>query len=314
MHPLLRTPLKETPTLRPLHYREPILAIGSCFTEHISTRLRNARMRVTDSPFGTVYNPASINDQCQRLVGGHAFAEGDLVKTGELWHTWLHHGSYSGTEKQLTLDRLNADFILAHEQALTVQTVLLTVGSAHVYSLKETNRYVANCHKAPAGMFEKHRLTVTECVQALTNAITVLRRRNPALQVLLTVSPVKHLRDGMVENLRSKSTLLLACDAVAQTMADVCYLPVYELVTEELRDYRFYASDMCHPNEMAIDFIWKWFCANALDAETQTFVAEAERMFHLHQHRPLHQDTQAWRAFEAQREAEELRFRERWKL
>jgi hypothetical protein len=314
MHPLLRTPLKETPTLRPLHYRELILAIGSCFTEHISTRLRNARMRVTDSPFGIVYNPASINDQCQRLVGGRAFAEGDLIKTGELWHTWLHHGNYSGTDKQRTLDRLNGDFNIAQEQAVTAKTVLLTVGSAHVYSLKETNRSVANCHKAPASMFEKHRLTVDECVQNLTNAITGLRLRNPTAQVLLTVSPVKHLRDGMVENLRSKSTLLLACDTVTQTMTDVHYLPVYELITEELRDYRFYAADMCHPNDLAVDFIWKWFCANALDAETQTFVIEAERLFQMQQHRPLHPDTQAWRDFEAQREAEELRFQDRWKL
>ncbi len=309
----LRTILKETPRLRPLRFDEQVFAIGSCFTEHISAKLRAARMQVANSPFGIVYNPMSIKDQCQWLSDvERKFAEGDLIKTHELWHTWLHHGVWSGVDAHDTLVKMNEALEAARVAIKSAQTIFITVGTASVYRLETTGRIVANCHKAPGNLFRKDRLSVEDCAEALRAAIAALRLLAPEAQVLLTVSPVKHLREGMVENLRSKSTLLLACEATEKSLKDVYYLPVYELVTEELRDYRFYAADMCHPNELTIDLIWDWFCAQALDSQTQEYVADAERLAALTQHRPLHPETESWRRFEQQKSDAEKKFTEKW--
>lgn len=291
--------------------------MGSCFTDHIAQRLRSARFDVTASPFGTVYNPISIKDQCQRLARGREFAEGELIKTNQLWHTWLHHGSYSGSDRAATLARINQDFLAAFGKCQSARCVLLTVGAATVYSrstdqMLNLEQIVANCHKAPAAQFTKGRLTVEQCSTALVEAVQALRSINPDLMVLLTVSPVKHLRDGMIENLRSKSTLLLACEAATQQLSDVHYLPVYELVTEELRDYRFYASDMCHPSEQAIEYVWDWFKNHCLDTETQEFTHEALRLHAMQQHRALHPDTEDWQRFLRQRDQAEHDFLKRW--
>jgi GSCFA family len=294
---LFRTPLKEKPQMRLIQYSDALFAIGSCFSEHMSERLLRAGFDITQSPFGTVYNPVSIKEQVLRLCGGGKFAEGELIQTNELWHTWQHHGEWSGTDKTEVLAHMNSAFWGAFGKFSHAQQLMLTVGAAHVYTHVETGQIVANCHKAPASMFTKRRLTVQECIDALREAIVAARRINPDIQVLLTVSPVKHLRDGMSENLLSKSTLLLACNEVAATIPNVVYLPVYELVTEELRDYRFYAADMCHPSEQAIEYVWDWFFAHCLSTEAQSLAKEGLRLQKALEHRPLHPDTEAHRRF-----------------
>jgi hypothetical protein len=297
---IFRTVLKEKPQLRPIGGSDRIFAIGSCFTEHITAHLARAGFEVCASPFGTVYNPVNVKEQMVRLCAGEKFAEGELTKTNEQWHTWLHHGAWSGVDKTATLEQINHAFLGAFGKFSGTATALITVGAAHVYELAESGQIVANCHKAPAAHFRKRRLTLTECTDALREAIQAARNVNPDMQVLLTVSPVKHLRDGMTENLLSKSTLLLACTALAETMPKVTYLPVYELVTEELRDYRFYATDMCHPSEQAIDYVWDWFFAHCISAEAQKTATEAIRLKKALEHRPLHPDTDAHRKFQEQ--------------
>jgi GSCFA family len=330
---VFRTVMQERPKLQPLHYRDGICTYGSCFSEHIAARMQSAKLDVTSSPFGIMYNPVSIKEGLRRAVSGVKFAEGELIQTNELWHTWIHHGGYSGTDQAATLARMNEDLNCAYGKLNTARCLVLTVGAANVYELGDRlqaevrsqrgevvsqsvavsqARLVNNCHKAPASMFTRRRLSVQECTQALIEGIEAVRSINPDVQVWLSVSPVKHLRDGMTENLLSKSTLLLACEAVSQTLENVHYLPVYEIVTEDLRDYRFYAADMCHPNELAIDYVWDWFRGVAFDAATQEYIQDASRLHLMQAHRPLHPDTEAWGRFVEGREAAERGFGEKW--
>jgi hypothetical protein len=294
---VFRTILSESPQGHAITHADQVFQIGSCFTDHISDRLKQAGFRVTKSPFGTVYNPVSISDGLLRLVRGEKFAEGALICTHELWHTWQHHGAAAGTDKGLVLKRINEDFDTAFGKLLTANWLIITVGSANVYTLVESGQIVANCHKAPSSLFKKRMLTVEEVETSLSTAIAALTQFNPGLKVMLTISPVKHLRDGMVENLRSKSTLILACAALAQRFEHVHYSPIYELITEELRDYRFYASDMCHPNGTAIDYVWQWFQKTYFGADTQLIADRAMQLNRALAHRPLHAETQAHQAF-----------------
>ena len=306
-----RTTLKEHPVGHRIRHGEGILAMGSCFTEHIGRRLEFAGFDCDLNPFGIVYNPVSVSEGLLRVVSGAKFAEGDLIKINELWHSWLHHGSFSAAAPDVALGRMNDRLARAHMHLRSARWLVLTLGSAHVYGLVESGRVVANCHKAAAQTFEKRRLSVAEITDALRHAIDAARQINPDLQVMLTVSPVKHLRDGMVENQRSKAALLLACADLAEQRSYVHYAPVYELVTDDLRDYRFFDRDMCHPNEVAVDYVWDWFGEVYFDEATAALARETGRLRKALAHRALHRETEAFVQFSKQTEAQISAFRQK---
>jgi hypothetical protein len=284
-----------------VRHTDRLLLIGSCFTEHISQKLFDRKFSLFVNPFGITYNPISIAE-CLRMLfnKNEYFTEEDIFEYDGLWHNWQHHGKYSEPEADLALNGINMCLEHSQERLLRCNRLLITFGTADVFTLRETGKIVANNHKMPITHFTERRLTVSEIVDNLGQILAQLLARQPDLQVVLTVSPVRHARRGMVENQRSKAVLLLACAELASQLVRTTYFPAYELLMDDLRDYRFYADDMLHPAPAAIDYIWHAFTQTYFDTGTQSLCAEIERIIAAAQHRPLHPNTPQHRAFQAQ--------------
>lgn len=270
------------------------LVLGSCFAGHIGGWLRDGKMPVTVNPFGVLYNPASIAQALERLASGHPFEEGELVEHNGLWHSFAHHGDFSGTDKEAVLAGMNAALAQGAEALEKADYLMLTLGTAWVY--ERQGSVVANCHRLPAREFTRRRLGVSEMVELLAGQIG----RWPGKQVILTVSPVIHRGDGLVENQLSKSSLIVAAHELAARFPErVHYFPAYEVVTGELRDYRFYAEDMCHPSPLAVEVVRGRFAESLLAPEAVELIAAAGELRRAMAHRPLHPDGPEYAAFRA---------------
>lgn len=292
-----------------LTHANRLLLVGSCFTEHIGTRLSAGKFDVLVNPNGIVYNPVSIARALSSLLWGefsirpnegrikNSPHSNNLFEHNGLWHSWEHHGVFSKTSKEATEDGIRQ---VQQEAAGFLQKtnyLLLTLGTADVFTLRQSGQVVANCHKAPANWFEQKRLSVSETVQALGDVLSEIKTRLPEIQVILTVSPVRHLRNGFVENQRSKAVLVLACAELCGRYDFMHYFPAYELLLDDLRDYRFYATDMIHPNEQAIDYIWAHFNETYFSPETKRLLDQIEKITSATRHRPFNPDTAEYRAF-----------------
>lgn len=286
-----------------LTHNNRVCLVGSCFTEHIGARLSAGKFTTLTNPNGIVYNPVSIARSLVPDVGATPVSKSpnallpQVFQHNGLWHSWEHHGAFSGPDRQVLLDRLDRSQQEAAAFMQTATRLLLTLGTADVFVLRETGRVVANCHKAPAGWFSQHRLTVHETEQVLADSIQKLKTVVPDLNVILTVSPVRHLRLGAVENQRSKAVLVLACAGLCERFDFVHYFPAYELLLDDLRDYRFYAPDMTHPNEMALDYIWQHVAGVYFPPDTQRLLTQVEKIRQAAAHRPFNPDTDEHRAF-----------------
>ncbi len=293
-----RTILPVQPAPFSIGYEDSLLLIGSCFTENMGERLRAGKFRAKVNPFGIVYNPLSIALCLERLCGDvQPFEEQDLFENAGLWHSWEHHGHFSKPDKKEALGNINAALQTAAGHLKTTNRLLLTLGTAHVFSLRKTGQVVANNHKMPASLFEERRLSVPEMVEALVLVLEKIKLQNADLQVIVTVSPVRHIRNGLVENQRSKATLLLACEEICHTLPFAFYFPAYELLLDDLRDYRFYGPDMLHPSEVAADYIWQFFGDTFFSEDTRRLQARIEKIVTAARHRPFHADTPEHRAF-----------------
>lgn len=268
------------------------LVMGSCFAEHIGGWLRQGKMPVGVNPFGVLYNPASLAAALERLDSARPFTFDDLFEHNGLWHSSMHHGSFSGAERSHVLSAINEALEAGVRQWRQSEYLLLTLGTAWVYD--RDGQVVANCHKLPAREFRRRRMSVAEVVEALSACF----EKHPRKQVGLTVSPVIHRGDGLVENQLSKSTLVVAAhELAARFPGRVHYFPAYEIVTAELRDYRFYADDMCHPSELAIRYVQERFAETVLTPESRELVATAEALRQAMKHRPLHPDSPEYERF-----------------
>ena len=279
--------------------------MGSCFTEHIGAKLAEHKFQVLNNPFGIVYNPISMAQGLERLVAGdQAFTQEALFENAGLWHSWLHHGRFSQPDPEAALAGINQAYQEAVSFLKQTKVLLLTFGTADVFLRTENGQIVANNHKMPAAGFTTRRLSVEEIVTNTLRALQQVKAQNPELQVVLTVSPVRHLRGGLVENQRSKATLVLACAEICVQMPEVHYFPAYELVLDDLRDYRFYAADMLHPSAVAIDYVWQFFVETYLSEKTKQLNARIAKIRAAAQHRPFHAQTPEHQAFvRAQRAA-----------
>lgn len=289
-----------------LTHADRLLLSGSCFTEHIGSRLQAGKFNTLINPNGIAYNPVSM---ARALLWWGEFSihpksgrienlpHHPVFQHNGLWHSWEHHGVFSKPGKQETLDGIEKAHREAAEYLQKTTCLMLTLGTADVFVLNESGEVVANCHKAPANWFEQRRLSVSETVEVLSEALLQTRSRLPELKVILTVSPVRHLRNGFVENQRSKAVLVLACAELCGRFDFVHYFPAYELLLDDLRDYRFYAADMIHPNEQAIDYIWQYFTELYYNAETRTLLEQIGRITAAARHRPFNPDTEEHRAF-----------------
>jgi hypothetical protein len=283
----LRTELPLKKAHFDIDYHTPTLGIGSCFVENIGQKLMDRQLPFHQNPFGIVYNPLSMAAQLGILTTEKRFIESDLVEINGLYHSWLHHGFYSDDSVPKTLNHINSAIDDAQTFLKNTKRLFLTFGSATVYQLKTTGETVANCHKAPPLYFDKKRLSTTEIVTAFLPILEKLSTQIIDLQIIVTVSPVRHLRDGLIENNLSKATLLLAADELTQKLPNVSYFPAYELVMDDLRDYRFFERDMMHPTAQAVDYVWQFFSDTYFSEDTKTVIREVEKIKAMQAHRPL---------------------------
>ena len=285
---LFRTVVKCAASLDKIGYGTPLLMLGSCFAENIGSRLQQLKFNITLNPFGIVYHPASAVRNLKRIVDGKPYAIDELQLHNELWHSFDHHGRFSHPDASTCLEWINTGLKQTHHQLASAEWLFITFGTAWAYRLKSNGCVVSNCHKFPASNFERIRFDVDEIVAVWVEAIAELRQLNPTIKVVFTVSPIRHLRDGAHENQLSKSILLLAVDRMNREIENTCYFPAYEIVLDELRDYRFYNDDMTHPNTVAIEYIRKRFCENYMTDQALQTMKTVEDIVQAAAHRPLH--------------------------
>lgn len=288
----LRTEISLKPLANPLRLEQPTLALGSCFAEHIAGRLRAVKAPVVINPLGVLFNPLSIARTLWRLERGERIELKALRERSGLWFHHDLHGSFSGEEPQKVLEQMNRAIEEGSEALKRAETLLLTFGTARVYEREGV--VVANCHKEPRDCFRERMLSVEEIVQAWS---PLLEGPLAGKRIILTLSPVRHLSDGAEENSLSKALLRVAIAALRERFGGIEYFPAYELMMDDLRDYRFYREDLLHPSTLAIDYLWERFLGWAFTEETGRQVERIEEVMRACQHRPLHPHSEAYRTF-----------------
>ena len=292
-----RTEIKLADYPNKIHYEEAILCLGSCFATHMSSKLLTHKFESLLNPFGILFNPYSIAKAIQWLCVGADYKKEDLFFHDGLWHSFDHHGIFSHPDPEQGLQQINSSLEKGRAFLLKSKWCVLTLGTAYVFQKKSDQKIVANCHKLPGSQFDRIKLSLDEVVQEMKIAIQNIRKQNPSIRFILTVSPVRHIRDGLVENQRSKATLLLATEQLVKELKEVYYFPAYELLLDDLRDYRFYEADMIHPNQQAIDYIWKRFSGAFFGEKERLLMKEVHKLVLSAQHRPLHPDREVHQKF-----------------
>ncbi|SCB74252.1 GSCFA family protein [Chitinophaga costaii] len=274
-----------------LRYSDRFLLLGSCFAEEIGDLLQQHKFQVLQNPHGILYNPLSITQALQSYLDGKVYTADDLFQQDDLWHSWAHHSRFSAATPEAALDKINVAQQAAIHRIENADWLIITLGTAFGYQLRESGRLVANCHKAPAHTFNKKLLSVEEIITSLDNVMHRLFFRNRQVRILFTVSPVRHVRDGVVENNLSKAILLQAVHHMVHKFERLHYFPAYELVIDDLRDYRFYKEDLVHPNEMAVQYVWEQFCKYALAPAELALLHAVQELRQAAAHRPFNPAT-----------------------
>ncbi len=270
-------------------YGDGILMLGSCFSDNIGERLRRRLMNVCVNPFGTLYNPASIAMAVERIAERRMFSAAELFEHNGMWHSFAHHSRFSSADKGKALEKINAGYGEAVASLLGCKVMVVTFGTAFVFT--RGGEIVANCHKLPQRKFVRRRLGVDDIVGMWSKTIDLLGRVNNGATVIFTVSPIRHLADGMHGNQASKASLLLAVDELTRKFPQCRYFPSYEIVLDELRDYRFYAADMVHPSDVAVDYVFERFSDVCFSDATRSQAAACEKLYRMAAHRPLTDNT-----------------------
>ncbi|MBI5370549.1 MAG: GSCFA domain-containing protein [Sphingobacteriales bacterium] len=300
---MLNIELKKLPV--PLTYRDKILLTGSCFTEHIGNVLGDLKFNILQNPNGILFGPDSVCRSLESYIDNRNITEADLFQLNEVWQSWMHHSRFSRTDKEEALRVMNASRQQAHDFLKKAGWLIITLGSAFTYRLTEQasrasaslHSGVANCHRAPANWFSKEMLEIKEIRELLEHTIDELRQFNPELKILFTISPVRHIRDGVVENNRSKARLIESVHQLVSKYDFTYYFPAYELVIDVLRDYRFYDIDLVHPNYPATEFVLEKFAATCIDDESRLLMQEMKKIVIARKHKAFQPDTAAHRRF-----------------
>lgn len=283
-----------------IEYNACILSIGSCFAENIGSKLDNACFKVDINPFGVQFNPLSIADNLNRLAEGILFSETDLNEKSGLHFSFAHSTLFSKTSKTETLDGINQRFSNAVNQLKSADVLLITFGTAWVYEYVETSEIVNNCHKIEASKFKRYRLEISQIVEVYKNLFAKINLINPKLEIIFSVSPVRHWKDGAHENTLSKSILHLSISELQSQFNNVHYFPAYEILIDELRDYRYFADDMCHPSDLAVEYIWNAFTQTYLTSTTQAVKKEIESFQSRLNHRSINPGSDEDKLFKAE--------------
>lgn len=267
---------------------KPVVLIGSCFSQNIVSKMQQ-HLWESVNPFGTLYNPLSI---CMALdlmadeENGAVRFEESLFETAGLWNSWWFDSSFSSHRKDDCLEEFKMRQRQFFEALEAGGVLIVTFGTSICYYLEQEKVPVGNCHKQPSKLFYRDRLPVGEMVKAWNNVYATLCEKFPGLKVIFTVSPVRHLKDGFEGNARSKAILLLGVEEIVRNNSDSYYFPAYEILNDDLRDYRFYASDLVHPSEEAIEYVWEKFKETFLDAKSLQLLSEGLKRYKASRHRP----------------------------
>lgn len=289
----------------PISYGDKILLIGSCFTEHIGDSLEALKFSVLQNPNGILFDPHSVSRSLNSYMENKKYAETDFFQLNEVWHSWEHHSRFSNTNLQEAIRIVNKSQQNAYDFVKEAKWIIITLGSAFSYRLTEfaektesaQGAGVANCHRAPAQWFQKHLLAIDEIVSSLDDTLLKLFEFNSNVNIIFTVSPVRHIRDGVVDNNHSKARLIESVHYLVNKWQKSHYFPAYELVIDVLRDYRFYDVDLVHPNYMATEFVLEKFREYCIDDNSQKLMEEVKRVVIARKHKPFQPGTQSHRQF-----------------
>tara|TARA_R110000772_G_scaffold245640_1_gene359088 strand:+ start:591 stop:1538 length:948 start_codon:yes stop_codon:yes gene_type:complete len=293
----LQTRIPLQPELHQIDYESQTLLMGSCFAENIGERLAFYKFQGLINPFGIVFHPLAIEKLVTRAINEDLYTESDLIFQNEQWHCFEVHSSLSNAHKDDLLTGLNAKLKQLREYLLTASHIIFTYGTAWVYRYVETDSIVANCHKLPQKKFLKELLTVEEISASIENTLTLIKDINPQVKFVHTISPVRHLKDGFIENSMSKAHLIAGLQELIAPRKRIYYFPAYEIMMDELRDYRFYNEDMVHPNNTAITIIWEQFKRVWVAPETEELQKEIAGIQASLLHRPFNPKSVAHQLF-----------------
>ncbi len=293
----LQTQISLNPERNQIDYGSKVLLLGSCFVENIGAKLAYYKFQNCCNPFGIIFHPVAIEKLVTRAINETYFHEDDIFFHNERWQCFEAHSALSHSEKDVFLNNLNEALKELREQLLSATHIIFTYGTAWVYRHIETDVQVANCHKIPQKKFLKEILTVEEVAESIDSTITLIKDINPNTSFITTVSPVRHLKDGFVENTKSKAHLIAGLHTVIEPRNNIFYFPSYEIMIDELRDYRFYKEDMVHPSYLAIGIIWERFKTVWVASETEVLQKEIESIQAGLQHRPFNEKSDAHQTF-----------------
>jgi len=293
-------PIKKIPT--PLTHFHKMVMVGSCFTENIGQLLKSHCFKVLENPNGILFNPISVAEAVKSYVEQKQMNESDLFLLNETWHSWKHHSRFSGITPSDTVAKINAATNEAAQFLKTADHIMITLGSAWVYRLTEAadgiiGSVAANNHKAPAAWFTRELLTAESTKTILQEMVDQLVQYNPHIQIIFTISPVRHLREGVIDNNRSKAVLIQAVHDLVQRNEAIYYFPAYELVIDDLRDYRFYAEDLVHPNYQATQYVWEKFVEACVQNEAGKLLKLIREIKLAYQHKPFNPATHQHQQF-----------------
>ena len=295
----LLTEISINPLEQTIAYGDGLLFLGSCFADEVGGICLGLGFDAMVNPFGVLYNPASIAQSVVRMNNGKSFCHEDVIRVGEgQYCTFSHNTAFWNATEEALLQQVNQSLAEAHAHFLGSKWVVISLGTSWVYRNKETQEVVSNCHKLPAHQFERQFLSVEQSSQYLSGIV----QQHPEKQFIFTISPLRHLKDGLHENQLSKAALLLAVNEVCKIFGNAHYFPAYEILMDELRDYRFYKEDMVHPTEQAVRYIWERFTDFAIDPKEKPAMKAAAELKQMLQHRPLFPESEAYKKFELLKE------------
>lgn len=278
-----------------IEYSSKLLLLGSCFAENIGAKFDYFKFKHTINPFGIIFNPVSIEKLIERVVSKNYYKEEDIFFYNDLWHCFEVHSELSNPNKEDFLIQLNQIIEQSNHQIINTTHFQITYGTSWVYRNIESNKIVANCHKVPQKQFVKELLTVDDIQKSIQNTITLVKKINTNCKFIFTISPVRHIKDGFVENSVSKSHLISAIHSNNQQ--STTYFPSFEIMMDELRDYRFYTQDMLHPNQTAIDYIWKRFSENYISKDSFKIMEEVDSIQKSLLHKSFNPDSDSHKKF-----------------
>ena len=295
----LLTEISINPLEQTIHYGDGLLFLGSCFADEVGGICRGLGFDALVNPFGVLYNPASIAQSVERLTSGKPFCHDEVIRVGEgQYCTFSHNTAFWNVSEAALLDQVNESLNAAHEHFAKSQWIIVSLGTSWVFRNKENGQVVSNCHKLPARQFDREFLSVEDSAECLAKML----QNHPEKQFIFTVSPLRHLKDGLHENELSKASLLLAVDEVCKAFDNAHYFPAYEILLDELRDYRFYKEDMVHPTEQAVQYIWERFTDFAVDPKEKPAMQAAAELRKMLKHKPLFPESETYKRFEALKE------------